>query len=223
MRSCIICSHAAKVTKTRELICRRLSDQKVADALNKKWPQHQLSFMAVHRHRKQHMQKELQNEMAMINKDADARDRRTAIVEAASADTPSTQALVEATLGLRRQMEKLDNIEQRLERMAGLAEQAGSAAGVAQLAAQQFRGVETGAKLAGLTGFAPPAHATVQPGAAPVFSVNIIFSNGRREEINVIENRLGIEQEIEDRGEANKVDDDVTANDTTRPDPGAVD
>src|SRR5215469_2059181 len=113
MRSCIICSHAAKAAKTRELICRGLSDQKVADALNKEWPQHQLSFMAVHRHRKQHMQKELQNEMAMINKDADARERRAVIAEGASADTPSTQALVEATLGLRRQMEKLAGIEQR--------------------------------------------------------------------------------------------------------------
>jgi hypothetical protein len=75
-------------------------------------------------------------------------------------------------------------IEARLERMADRAEAALAPNAVAVLAAQRFRGVETGARLAGIGGFAA-GRGTDAAGGAPAFSVNIIFSSGQRETITV--------------------------------------
>jgi hypothetical protein len=177
-RPCIVCSRADRQA-IDALIGTGASDYEVAR-------QFSIERVSVGRHRREHVIKPAQDRLAILTKDADARRERQELAVAAGSDTPSTQALVEATLGLRRQVEKLSVVEERLERMATLAEGVGSSGGVAQLSAQQFRGIETGARLAGLTGFTPPAQTIGKPGTPRVFSVNIVFSNGRREEINVI-------------------------------------
>jgi hypothetical protein len=83
---------------------------------------------------------------------------------------------VAASLGLTAQIAKLERIESRLERMAVAAEAGGSPNGVAVLSAQALRGIETGAKLAGLPGFAPIKTSEVAAGVP--FSVTIQFSGG---------------------------------------------
>jgi hypothetical protein len=175
--TCKLCSLDAQAVE--QAFASGLSDRAVGRQFN-------VSAMAANRHRRLHLLRTAQDRVALLARDRPAREQRQELAAAVSAEEPSTQALVEATLGLRRQMEKLAGIEQRLERMATLAEAAQVPQAVATLSAQQMRGIETGAKLAGLTGFTPPAHATVEPGAAPVFSVNIIFSGGETEEITVV-------------------------------------
>jgi len=69
---------------------------------------------------------------------------------------------------LKAQAEKLERIESRLERMAAVAEAGGSANAVSQLAGQQIRAVEVGAKLAGVGGYAPSRPAGDGAPAAPV-------------------------------------------------------
>jgi hypothetical protein len=178
-RPCLVCCHPQRGA-IEALLSAGTSDRKVARQFN-------IERISLGRHRRHHVLKPAQDRLAILAKDTEERRQRRELSQAAAADAPSTQALVEATLGLRRQMEKLNAIEARLERMSAQAEAAASSAAVAQLAAQQFRGIETGARLADLTGFTPPVQTIGQPGAAPIFSVNILFSNGRSEEINVIE------------------------------------
>lgn len=170
-----------------------VSDRAIARRFN-------VSAMSVGRHRKLHLLKVAQDRVTLLAKDSAARQQRQELAAAAASDTPSTQALIEATLGLRRQMEKLTSIEERLERMATFAEGAGSPTGVAALAAQQFRGIETGARLAGIGGFAPAAQAGAPPRAGPVFSITMVFpSAGRQETISVVESRPAIENAVTDR------------------------
>jgi hypothetical protein len=176
-RPCVVCSRADR-QEIDALIGTGASDYEVARQFG-------IERVSVGRHRRQHVIKPAQDRLAIIAKDAAARRERQELAAAAASDTPSTQALVEATLGLRAQMAKLTSIEQRLERMATLAEGAGSPTGVAQLAAQQFRGIETGARLAGISGFVPPAQAA-EAVATPRFAVNIVFSNaGTTESITI--------------------------------------
>jgi hypothetical protein len=191
-RPCIVCSRTDR-RSIDALIITGASDYAVARQFG-------IERVSVGRHRRQHIIKPAQDRLAILAKDADARRERQELSVAAASDTPSTQALVEATLGLRAQMAKLTSIEQRLERMATLAEGAGSSTGVAQLAAQQFRGVETGARLAGIGGFAPSAQTASRPSVVPVFSITMVFpSVGRQETISLIENRSGIEEGTDNR------------------------
>ncbi len=96
---------------------------------------------------------------------------------------------VAAALGLAAQAAKLERIEQRLERVAVVAETAGSPAGVATIAAQQLRGVEVGSRLGGIPGFVPAAvQAIGPPGMEPRFSVLIIFQGAQKTETIVVEN-----------------------------------
>ena len=59
-----------------------------------------------------------QDRLAILAKDADARRERQQLAAAASAEMPSAADFVDAYFGLRSQVEKLERIEQRLERMA---------------------------------------------------------------------------------------------------------
>jgi hypothetical protein len=155
-RPCLICSSATKSAKAAELIASGLPDQAVADALNALTPQSQpMSFMAVSRHRRAHILKPAQDRLAVISKGSATRIEREQLAAAASADAPTPQEFADAYLGLKAQVEKLQRIEERLERMASMAEVGESPAGVAQLAAQQLRSVEVGSKLAGVGGYAP--------------------------------------------------------------------
>jgi hypothetical protein len=155
----------------------------------------------------------MQDRLRIINKNADALQERRQLAQAAASDAPSTHALVEATLGLRRQVEKLGAIEARLARMSDAAEQAGAAAAVAQLSAQQYRGIETGARLAGLRGFtpAPPAG---QAGERQVFSISIHFAgSGQTEEINILNTGQAGGQETDGHEDAHMVDGTSVADD----------
>ncbi|MBB5693528.1 hypothetical protein [Muricoccus pecuniae] len=86
---------------------------------------------------------------------------------------------VNALFGAGASAERLLAVAERLERLAVAAEAAGSSNAVAQLAAQQLRGVEVGARLAGAGGYAPgkgPGEGA-SPGAQ--FSVNIHIGGER--------------------------------------------
>jgi hypothetical protein len=154
-----------------------------------------VSHMAIGRHRRAHIVRPMAAAVAALDRGRTQRQQREQQLTAIEQGDPVAVAL--AAFGMPQQLDKVTQVEQRLTRMADAAEATGSAAAVAQLAGQQLRAVETGSRLAGVGGFAAAAQATVQPGTTPVFSVNIIFSNGRREEINIVEPCSRIEQEID--------------------------
>jgi hypothetical protein len=117
---------------------------------------------------------------------APQRQRENLAVAAASSDTPTPAEFVEAFFGLKAQAEKLQRIEDRLERMAVAAETGGSPSGVAVLSAQALRGIETGPKLAGLPGFVP-ARGADQVTAGTKFSVVIQLGDGIVERITTVD------------------------------------
>jgi hypothetical protein len=138
----------------------------------------------VNRHRIKHILEPLQHQLALAGRGAEPQRQREKLAAAVVAGEPSTQDLVEAVLGLRSQMAKMSAIEQRLERMAAVAENQGAATVVAALAGQQLRGVEVGARLASLPAFVPQRMmGEVAPGTT--FAVNILFSDGKQETISV--------------------------------------
>jgi hypothetical protein len=136
---------------------------------------------SIGRHRRDHIVKPTLDRLAILNGDNAAREERRILAEAAGSEEPSTQALIEASLGMRRQMEKLNNIENRLERMAQASEQAGSPIGVSQVSSQQLRAIETGSKLAGTGGFKPVA-AIPQGAERNVVSITFEFPNAKHTE-----------------------------------------
>lgn len=169
---CLICSNSEKTKLAAELISAGLSDTAVAARLGG------TSRAGVQRHRTNHIIKPAEQQLAIIGKGTALRQDRQQLAQAAAADALAPQAIVDALLGIKAQAEKLGAIEARLERMATLAEAGKSAGGVAQLAAQQLRSVEVGAKLAGVGGYAP-GRATAE-GANAVFSVTINFGGEQR-------------------------------------------
>ena len=176
-RPCSICCCENKRQTAADLIASGATDQVIADHLG-------VGRMAVQRHRINHIIKPTQDRLAIVAKGAPARQERQQIAAAAAAGAPSPQQVVDALLGLQAQAAKLQGIEDRLERMAAVAETNNSTNGVAQLAAQQLRGVEVGAKLAGVGSYAPQKPAASAAGG--VFSVNILFSNGVQETITTV-------------------------------------
>jgi hypothetical protein len=155
-RPCVICSNSTKLVKAAELIAAGQSDQGVADALNALDPKAApMSYMAVSRHRRNHIVRPMQDRLTLVAKGEEHRQERQQLAAAVASGAPTPQEFADAVLGLRAQAEKLQRIEARLERMAELAEQNGSPGGAAIVAGQQLRGVEVGAKLAGVGGYAP--------------------------------------------------------------------
>jgi len=153
-RPCLICSDNRKLARAEELITAGNSDQVVANALNALTPDlPPMSSMAVSRHRRKHIMKATQDRLAIVGKGPAPRKERQQLAAAAAAGAPTPQEFVDAFFGLKAQAEKLQRIEERLERMAELAEQNNSPSGVATVAAQQLRSVETGAKLGGTGGY----------------------------------------------------------------------
>jgi hypothetical protein len=179
MPSCQICANPKLAKKTDTWATQGMADREVARRLR-------LDKSAVNRHRLRHIVKPAQDRLALVARDRPARQERQQLAAAASSDAPSPQQFVEAFFSLKAQAEKLDRIEQRLERVAVVAETNGSASSVAQLSAQQLRSVEVGARLSGLPHFVPQ-RSIDQPGASPnTFSINIVFSgSGRTETISV--------------------------------------
>ena len=149
---------------------------------------------SVGRHRRQHIIRPAQHRLAVVAKDRDAKRERKELAAAAASDAPSTAELVEATIGLRKQVEELSDVGAQLKRMAQKAEDAGLVVGVTQVAAQRLRSVEVGSRLAGIGGFAP-GRAADQTAQREPFQVNIIFSDAP--EKNTTISMLPVEQEID--------------------------
>jgi hypothetical protein len=133
-----------------------------------------VSAMSVGRHRRLHLLRVAQDRVTLLTKDREARAERQELTAAAASDTPSTQALIEATIGLRRQMEKLVEVEERLTRVATRAEKDGAHGAVAQVAGAQLRSLEYGSRLAGHPGFSPRA-GDAATADAPRFSITIVL------------------------------------------------
>jgi hypothetical protein len=155
-----------------------------------------VSHMAIGRHRRAHIVGPLKAAVAALDKGRAERQRREQQLAAIEQGDPVAIAL--AAFAMPQQLGKVTQVEQRLTRMADAAEAAGSAAAVAQLAGQQLRSVEVGSRLVGAGGYGAP-RAVDQPAGGARFSINIIFSNGRSEEINLVENRADIEQGTDNR------------------------
>jgi hypothetical protein len=172
---CRVCTHPDHTT-IDALLLSGVPDLRVAKQFG-------IETVSVGRHRRNHILRPTQDRMRLLSINREERDERQRLAAAVASDAPSTQALVEATLGLRAQMTKLTNIEQRLERMASSAERSGAAASVAQLSSQQLRGVEVGARLGSVGGYKPVA-AMPQSAERNIVAIEMVFPNsGRREEI----------------------------------------
>jgi len=143
-----------------------------------------VSHMAIGRHRRQHIVKPMQAAVAALDRGRTDRQQRADKLAAIEQGDPV--ASVTAALGIEAQAAKLERIESRLERMAASSEAGGSATSVAALSAQQFKGIETGARLAGVGGFAPVSAAArvTADQLDGKFAVNIIFSTGQTTAIN---------------------------------------
>jgi hypothetical protein len=168
----LVCSHTNRQA-IEGMLSDGLPDPEVARRFG-------IERVSIGRHRRHHLLPVVRDRAALLAKDAPARVEREQLAAAAASDTPPVQALVEATLGMRRQMEKLDAIEQRLERMAAAAETASSSAGVAQLSAQQLRSVEVGSRLAGTGGYKSPSVVSPMAEKATV-SIEFVFQNAPNE------------------------------------------
>jgi hypothetical protein len=213
-RPCLICSDHQKLTKAAELIVAGNSDQAVANALNALTPDiAPMSLMAVSRHRRLHIMKPVQDRLTVVSKGAAPRRERQQLALAAASGAPTPQQFVDAFFGLKAQGEKLQRIEDRLERMATLAEDSKSPGSVATVAAQQLRSVETGARLAGVGGYVPARAAG--PGEGVQFNLTIQFGDGREERITTTTIRPGnaagtidaVPEPVEDEG--GEFDEDV--------------
>jgi hypothetical protein len=170
-RPCLVCTHPDR-NAIETLICTGASDYDVGRRFD-------LERVSIGRHRRLHLIKPAQDRLAILARDSAERQRRQELATtAASADGPSPAEFVEAFFGLKAQAEKLQRIEDRLERMASLAEDNQSPNGVAQVAAQQLRSVEVGAKVAGVGGYG--AQRGTEPGSGQTFSINILFSSGEQ-------------------------------------------
>jgi len=131
---CRICVNPAWTEKADRWAREGIADREVARRLG-------IDKSLVTRHRERHIIKPLRNQLAVASKGASLQRERKELAAAAASDAPSPAQFVEAFFGLKAQAEKLQRIEERLERMAELAEQGGSPNGVASLAAQQLRSV----------------------------------------------------------------------------------
>jgi hypothetical protein len=176
-RPCIVCSHPDR-RSIDALIATGASDYEVGR-------QFCIERVSVGRHRRRHIIKPTQDRLAILRKDADAREGRRALAEAAASDEPPIDQLVQAATGTRALLRKLNEIERRLDRMSDKAEQGGQPTAVATLAGQQFKGLEFAAKLGGHPGFRPQS-ALPQQSDRPVVNIEFVFQgSGRTETIGL--------------------------------------
>jgi hypothetical protein len=168
-RPCLVCTDLKRST-IDALLSTGASDYEVGRRFN-------LERVSVGRHRRRHLIKPARDRLAILAKDSTVRQHREQFAAAAAYDAPTPAQFVEAFFGLKAQAEKLQRIEDRLERVAVLAEESASPNAVAQVAAQQMRGIEVCAKIAGVGAYAP-ARASDPGAGGQTFAVNILFSNG---------------------------------------------
>jgi hypothetical protein len=209
-RICKICAHPDQAAVTAAFAT-DASDRELARQFG-------VSHMAVGRHRRQHIVKPMQAAARALDRgrtDRQKREQQLAAVEKGDA-----VAIVAASLSYEALAAERQRVSERCERMAALAEASQSPQGVAALSAQQFRGIETGARLAGLGGYAP-TRATDQAEPRQTFSVSIIFSGGKTTTINTLldTNRIPVidaQQEIDGYEDAGVTDADAVADELPR-------
>jgi poly(3-hydroxybutyrate) depolymerase len=172
---CRICTNPEWAEQTRIWVTAGVADREIGRRLG-------IDKSSVMRHRKNHVIAPLQHQLAIAGKGAAPRQAHALLAAAAASDAPIPAQFVEAFFGLKAQAEKLQRIEARLERVAVLAEESASPNAVAQVAAQQLRSVEVGARVAGVAGYGSGRATDQAGGGAPRFSVNIVFSAANRTE-----------------------------------------
>jgi len=153
-RPCWVCSNRERADKVAELVYRGLSDRAIADVLNAERPPDR---PRVSRRRSAGiadciMSRQSRTGSLFWTKNAHARaarEERQRLVEAAAADTFTTEQLIEATIGVRALMVEVSDITIGLKRMATVAEAAQSPRDYAAVSGQRLRGVEVGAKIGG--------------------------------------------------------------------------
>jgi hypothetical protein len=163
-RPCSICSRPDKA-QIEELIL-TVSDHEVARRTG-------LAQSSVDRHRRLHMLKVAEDRRTIIERDRAARGERQLLARGAASGAPTTDELVQATIGLRKQMEKLTDVERRLSRVADVAENEKHFSGVAALAGQQISALRYGSQLGGDRNFVPRTHEGQGAGGGGKFSIVI--------------------------------------------------
>jgi hypothetical protein len=141
-----------------------------------------LSHVQVGYHRRRHLLK--LTTAPRVPSDRSAADRQQRKTQLA--DSQGAIASTRAKFSTEAQLDKVDGYERELKRLFDEAKSSGSIAAAGQVAGIQLKAIEVGSRIAQTGGYGT-AHVASQPGDARGFSVNIIFSNGQREEINVIE------------------------------------
>ena len=169
--ACKICISSESARAVAEMVAEGLSDQVISNRLGCG-----IGRMSVQRHRKNHIELLAKAVVGMANKGADAAAQRSQVMAAAEAGHPL------AFLALAAIVADMRRVQDRLERVAGAAEQAGQGTAVAALSGQQLRAAEVRAKMGGAGGYAAPRGAMGQAG---VFSV-IINLGENTETITVV-------------------------------------
>jgi hypothetical protein len=127
---------------------------------------------AVNRHRRFHIEQPNLDRTAIIAKDRASREERRLLARAGQADEPSTAELLAAVVGVRRQLEKLADIESRLGRSAARAEADRHYSGVASIANARLGALRYGSQLGGDRNFTVRSN-EAGGGGAPPFSIVI--------------------------------------------------
>jgi hypothetical protein len=193
-RPCNICRHRQRQA-IEEMILAGASDYTVSRQFN-------LERTGVLRHRREHVIKPAQDRLTLISKGTAEQKEREQLARAAAADTPSTEAIVEANLGMRAHAQLIADIRDCLRQARGQAADNGSPTGVATVVAQELRSIEVGSRLAGTGGYAN-TRMPDQVGAGTPFSVNIIFNSiGRTESFTTTARAPVVDSaDFEDRSE----------------------
>jgi hypothetical protein len=182
-RSCSLCASPELIRKVvTQGIAAGLSDQAIVNELQANG--FQASRPGVNRHRHNCVLKPAQAIAQAAGKGKDVKEKRQEIVAAAEAGDLSPEHF----LSLASLTSELHRAADRLNRASDTAEAGGQLAALAALVGQVHRNVETRAKLASVGGFAP-ARAGQAGAEAPLFSLTMIFGDGRTEKIEAVPER----------------------------------
>lgn len=173
-RPCSICSSSKRTRIAAEMIAAGATDQAIADRIGGG-----ISYMAVNRHRHNHVVAPAKALVEAAGKGRDAVQQRAQAMAAAEAGDPT------AFVALAAIVTDLRKVHERLDRTATAAEQDNQRLAVSALSAQQLRAAEVRARMGGVGGYAPSRGA--DGGAtAQMFAVNIHFSSGQVERIATV-------------------------------------
>jgi hypothetical protein len=176
MRPCVICSDTPKLKLADELIKQgTMTDLAVAERLGMSG---NTGRMRVARHRRSHVQKHAQAVLDAVNKGHRAVEHRQEIVKAAEHGDPAAFIALDAIVG------DVRKVTDRLERVAGAAEQDNQRVAVASVSGQQLRAAEIRSKLGSVGGYAPPRAAEAFVGVP--FNLTINMPNGVTQRIEAM-------------------------------------